>query len=55
MNTAKRKFQYGSDEEDDKRYAFAQRRGEDFSCIKLTEGNTKYVIYNIISKVCYRK
>ena len=36
MNTAKRKFQYGSDEETNKRYAFAQRKGDDFSCYKIT-------------------
>ena len=29
-----------------KRYTFAQREGEDFSCIKLTEGKFKGVIYH---------
>ena len=28
-----------------KRYVFAQRQGDDFSCIKLTEGDYKDVIY----------
>ena len=29
-----------------KRYTFAQREGEDFSCIKLTDGKYKGVIYH---------
>lgn len=29
-----------------KRYAFAQKEGEDFSCIKITEGKFKDVIYH---------
>ncbi len=33
-------------EQTSKRYTFAQREGEDFSCIKLTEGKFKGVIYH---------
>ena len=29
-----------------KRYAFAQKEGEEFSCIKITEGKFKDVIYH---------
>ena len=29
----------------DKRYTFAQRPGDDFSCIKIVEGKYKDVIY----------
>ena len=28
-----------------KRYAFAQRQGEDFSCIKIMEGEYEGIIY----------
>ena len=28
-----------------KRYAFAQRQGDDFSCIKILEGNYEGIIY----------
>ena len=28
-----------------KRYAFAQRKGDDFSCIKLLEGQYEGIIY----------
>ena len=33
-------------EQTSKRYTFAQREGEDFSCIKLTDGKYKGVIYH---------
>ena len=29
-----------------KKYTFAQREGDDFSCIKLTEGKYKDVVYH---------
>ena len=29
-----------------KRYVFAQKEGEDFSCVKITEGKFKDVIYH---------
>ena len=34
-----------TDQTKNKRYAFAQRQGDDFSCIKIVEGNYKDVIY----------
>ena len=35
-----------TDKTKSKRYAFAQKEGEDFSCIKITEGKFKDVIYH---------
>ena len=43
MNTQSKK---SPTEQTSKRYTFAQREGEDFSCIKLTEGKFKGVIYH---------
>jgi len=34
-----------TDQTKNKRYVFAQRQGDNFSCIKLTEGDYKDVIY----------
>jgi len=34
-----------TDQTKNKRYAFAQRQGDDFSCIKLLEGEFEGVIY----------
>ena len=34
-----------TDQTKNKRYVFAQRQGDNFSCIKLTEGDYKNVIY----------
>ena len=35
-----------TDKTKNKRYTFAQREGDDFSCIKITEGKFKDVIYH---------
>ena len=35
-----------TDQTKSKRYTFAQREGDDFSCIKLTEGKYRGVIYH---------
>ena len=43
MNTPKENSV--TDQTKNKRYAFAQRQGDDFSCIKLLEGKYKGVIY----------
>mgnify|MGYP001208354798 CR=1 FL=1 len=34
-----------TDQTKNKRYVFAQKEGDDFSCIKLTEGDYKNVVY----------
>ena len=34
-----------TDQTKNKRYVFAQRQGDDFSCVKLLEGNFEGVIY----------
>ena len=35
-----------TDKKKNRRYAFAQKEGEEFSCIKITEGKFKDVIYH---------
>ena len=35
-----------TDKTKNKRYTFAQREGDDFSCIKITEGKFKDIIYH---------
>ena len=36
-----------------KRYAFAQRQGDDFSCVKLMDGQYEGIIYKY-NKVAFR-
>jgi len=43
MNTPKENSV--TDQTKNKRYVFAQRQGDDFSCVKLLEGNFEGVIY----------
>ena len=43
-----------TDQTKNKRYTFAQREGEDFSCIKITEGTFKDVVYHY-GKVAFAK
>ena len=42
----KQKFTYGQEEDAYKRYAFAQKEGDEFSCVKILEGKYKGVIYH---------
>ena len=43
MNTPKENSP--TDQTKNKRYIFAQRQGDDFSCIKILEGNYEGIIY----------
>ena len=43
MNTPKENSP--TDQTKNKRYAFAQRQGDDFSCLKILEGNYEGIIY----------
>ena len=44
MNTQDKNLH--TDQKKSKRYTFAQKEGEDFSCIKLTEGKYRGVIFH---------
>ena len=44
MNTQDKNLH--TDQKKSKRFTYAQREGDDFSCIKLTEGKYKGVIYH---------
>ena len=44
MNTQKRNSP--TDKTKSRRYAFAQQEGKDYSCVKITEGKFKDVIYH---------
>ena len=45
MNTPEKNSPTDQKKTNNKRYAFAQRQGEDFSCIKIMEGDYEGVIY----------
>ena len=44
-----------TDKTKNKRYVFAQKQGDDFSCIKLTEGVYKDIVYKGIVKSLTKK